>query len=148
MYRGYRRFGDVEKIIITRSVGPTFPIMLLYTDTSTVVRRNAIGFTGFPDAASRRPRSHVSSMDSLWPNDVPSSPPLRVITDSASSLNLHETSVEVDRHEARSSLSSRSTMVLSPKRRNISPVFDVGCDGWCGYDINSRATVVRAVFAW
>jgi len=112
------------------------------------VRDYALGLAGFPDAASRRHPSLVSLIDTHWLNDAPSpsASPSRVITDSASSLNLHETSMEADRHEARSSLGSRS--VLSPKRRNTSPVFGVGCDGWCRYDNNRRATVVSAILAW
>jgi hypothetical protein len=142
MYRGYRRLGAVKEFIKARSVGPSFAVMPFYADTFLVLSY-ALSLSGPPDVASQRPPSLVSVIDSQRLNDASSSSPLRVIADSTSSFHMHETSVETDRREG-----SRSTMVLSPKRRNVSPVSGMGCDGWCMYNINPRATVVSTDLAW
>jgi hypothetical protein len=51
-----------------------------------------------------------------------------------SGMILHRAdSVEPDPH---------ANSVLSPTRQFMSPISQVGCDGWCGYDLIPRATVV------
>lgn len=148
MFRGYRRVNAVPKHFKTRSVGPSLPILPFYADTP-LVRGNALGFVGFPESPSRRPTSFVSAINSHWLNGSPSDSPLRVITEIGGTFSTahRESSVETDQQGTPSRQDSTSTTILSPTRYD-SPVPGVLCDGWCGYDLIPRATVVSAICAW
>ena len=73
-----------------------------------------------------------------WLSDTYLSSPLRIDTEAGGVLlaNQREESVEAG-HQGGSS-------ILSPTRYD-SPVSRVGCDGWCGYDLIPRATVVSGL---
>ena len=141
MFRGYRRANVVQKHSTTRLVGSSLPILSFYADTP-LVRGNALGFV--PESPSRRPPSSISGR--LLTDPPSSDSPLRVITEIGStfSTNHRETSVEADQRGTPSRQDSSCTTVLSPTRYD-SPVPVGLCDGWCGYDIIPRATVVSAI---
>jgi len=144
MFRGYRRVNAVQKHSTTRSVGPSLHILSFYADTP-LVRGNALGLV--PESPSRQPPSFGSAISSHLLTDSPlSDSPLRIVTetDGTFSTNHRETSVEADQHGTPSRQDSSCTTVLSPTRHD-SPMSVGICDGWCGYDIIPRATVVSAI---
>jgi hypothetical protein len=101
------------------------------------VRGHAFGLVSLPGSGSQQSSSIASMMDSQHRlSDTRPDTPLRVTTDvgGALSANQRELSVEAD---ARGNMS-----VLSPTRTFMSPISRVRCDGWCGYDLIPRATVV------
>lgn len=144
MFRGYRRANAVQKHSITRSVGPSLPILSFYADTPQV-RGNALGFV--PESPSRRPASLFSAISGHLVTDSPSSDsPLRIITEIGGtfSTNHRKTSVEAGQRGTPSRQGSSCTTIVSPTRYD-SPVPVGICDGWCGYDIIPRANVVSAI---
>ncbi|KAN0118331.1 Caspase domain containing protein [Russula decolorans] len=107
------------------------------TMQNKIVRGHAFGLVSLPGSGSQQSSSIASMMDSQHRlSDTRPGTPLRVTTDvgGALSANQRELSVEAD---ARGNMS-----VLSPTRTFMSPISRVRCDGWCGYDLIPRATVV------
>jgi hypothetical protein len=113
---------------------------------SSKARGNTFDLVGVRNSTFRRPTSFVSVMTSQWLSDAPSGAPLRIITeiDDISSTNQHKTSAETDREEAEGQLCLSPTSFLPSDRQCKSPE-GVICDGWCGYDLDERATAVSAV---
>jgi hypothetical protein len=115
--------------------------LLSYSVISTLtivqVRGHAFGLISRPGSGSQQPSSIANVMGSQHSlSDTRPGSPLRLNTDvsDALSANQHELSVEASAGDSKS--------VLSPTRRCKSPISRVRCDGWCGYDLIPRATVV------
>jgi hypothetical protein len=107
------------------------------TMQNMIVRGHAFGLVSRPGSGSQQSSSIASMMDSQHRlSDTRQGSLLQVNTTvgGAISANQRKLSVEVD---ARGSMS-----VLSPTRTFMSPISRVRCDGWCGYDLIPRATVV------
>ena len=107
------------------------------TLTTVQVRNHAFGLISRPGSGSQQSSSIASMMDGQHRlSETRPGSPLRVNTDvgGALSASQRELSVEAD---ARGNMS-----VLSPTRTFMSPISRVRCDGWCGYDLIPRATVV------
>jgi hypothetical protein len=118
-----------------------------FDSSPSKARGNTRDLVGVRNSTFRRPTSFVSVMTSQWLSDAPSGAPLRIITeiDDISSTNQHKTSAETDQQEAQGPRCSSPTSFLpSPDRQCTSPE-GVICNGWCGYDLDERATAVSAV---
>jgi hypothetical protein len=100
-----------------------------------MVRGHAFDLVSLPGSASRQPTSIASVMSQCWQGDSRPSSLLWINTEVASilSANQREMSVEAG--------SQGGASVLSPTQYD-SPVSRVSCNGWCGYDLFPRATVV------
>lgn len=107
------------------------------TMQNKIVRGQAFGLISRPGSGSQQSSSIASVMGSQHrQSDTHAGSPLRINTNvgGALSANQRKQSVEAD---GRGNMS-----VLSPTRRFMSPISRVRCDGWCGYDVIPRATVV------
>jgi hypothetical protein len=147
MYHGSLRACAAQPVCTTRLVCSFLSTTLLYTNL-ILERRFALGCTSSSDSASQPSPSICSVLSSPKLTD----PPLRINTQvSNASLTNHRTmSMEPHQREARHSRSWVS--ILSPSRmRATSPVTQMRCDGWCGYDVKLYANVVGIMtlrFAW
>jgi len=93
------------------------------------VRDHGLDFVGLPGSASRQLTPPAGVMSSNhWLSDSHPGSPLRINTEVGGVLSANQRG---------------GTSVLSPTRYvSSSPISSFICDGWCGYDLIPRATVV------
>ena len=114
----------------------SFPIPLFQLRRQFKVRGHAFDFISRPGSGSRA-SSIASVIGSQYRlSDTRPGSPLRVNTDVSGTLSTNQRELYGEA-DARCSVS-----VLSPTRQVVTPISRVRCDGWCGYDLIPRATVV------